>query len=156
MSRITFRVRLITALFFAIIGVLALWGSRDLDFGTLAKIGSGFFPTVFGWLTIVLSLAFLITNYRTFKLTKDIHKNEEEEPIHLKGASIFVGIFILFVLCTYAFGFIIASFISVGLAGFALNLRKIPLISLAICTTFAIWLIFDLWLGVTLPTSIWF
>lgn len=156
MSKITFRARLITALLFAILGILALIGSNNLAFGSLQKIGPGFFPTIFGWLTIILSIALSIFSYRSFKLGIEEHEKDEVEPLHLNGAFTFIGIFVLFVLCTYAFGFIIASFLSVGLAGYVLNLRKFPLLSLAVLTTFAIWLIFDLWLGVTLPTSIWF
>jgi len=156
MSKITLRARLITALLFAILGILALVGSNQLNFGTLNKIGPGFFPTIFGWLTIILSIALALFSYRSFKLGKETEKEDEEEPIHLKGAFTFIGIFIVFVICTYAFGFIIASFLSVGLAGYVLNLRKLPLLALAVFTTLAIWLLFDLWLGITLPTSIWF
>jgi uncharacterized membrane protein YwaF len=67
----------------------------------------------------------------------------------------FIGISALFLAVSYTLGFVIAMFVALAASGFVLGLRGWWLAVLAIVTTAAICLIFDVWLGVSLPPGIW-
>jgi hypothetical protein len=156
MSRYVFRARVITALLLLAAGFIALWGSRDLPFGTLNRIQAGFFPTVFGCLLSGLSLVFLASvlwNRKRGSASAD-GSQEEDEPVNLRGALLFIGIFVLFVLVTIVFGFLAASVLALAAAGYVLGLKGWRLIVLSVGTTAVVWLLFDLWLGLSLPTGI--
>jgi hypothetical protein len=157
MSPTVFLARLITALLLLVSGFVVLWESYDLPFGTLNRIQAGFFPNLFGGLMSALSLVLLWQLYRSKKkgfVTKNA-SDEEEEPVNLRGAFIFTGILVLFVLVTYGFGFLAASVVSIAAAGYALGLKNWRLAVLAIGTAAVVWLIFDIWLGVSLPRGMW-
>ncbi|GAA3413646.1 tripartite tricarboxylate transporter TctB family protein [Paenibacillus hodogayensis] len=156
MSRTVHIARLLTALLFLAIGLITLWHSHELPFGSLRQLKPGFFPNVFGGLLTGLSVLMLIGLVRNRPHHTDgVGAQEADEPVHWKGLLSFIGIFVLFLAITYALGFVIAMFVALAASGFVLGLRGWRLAVLAIATTAAIWLIFDLWLGVSLPPGIW-
>lgn len=157
MSQTVFRARVFTALLLFVLGIVTLWQSGDLPFGTLNRIQAGFFPISFGSIMSVLSLAMLWSLYWNKKkgaVTEEA-SDEEEEPVHLRGAFTIIGIFVLFVLVTYAFGFLAASVVAMAAAGYVLGLKNWRLAALSAGTTAAVWLIFDVWLGISLPHGSW-
>src|SRR5690606_33546827 len=101
MNQTVFRARLITALLFLFLGLLALWQSANLPFGSLSHIRSGFFPIVFGSLLTGLSLVYLaILFWSRYKGKVEQEKAEGEDAVHLSGFLAFLGIFVLFLLLT--------------------------------------------------------
>jgi len=156
MTKTVHRARLLTALLFLALGLITLWQSYELPFGSLRQLKPGFFPNVFGGLLTGLSVLMLIGLWRDRpRNTEAAGEREQDEPVHWRGLLSFIGIFALFLAVSYAFGFVIAMFVALAASGFVLGLRGWRLAVLAIATTAAIWLIFDLWLGVSLPPGIW-
>jgi hypothetical protein len=160
MSHTVHRARLITALLFLALGLITLWQSYGLPFGSLRLLKPGFFPTVFGGLLIALSVLMLAGLYKDRPKERaaageEKSEENEDEPVHWRGLLSFIGIFALFLAVSYALGFVVAMLVAMAGAGFVLGLRGWRLAVLAIATTAAIWLIFDLWLGVSLPPGIW-
>jgi len=157
MSQTVFRARVITALVLLVLGIVVLWQCRDLPFGTLNRMQAGFFPILFGCLMSGLSLAMLCNLYRSRKngAVTDDGSHEDEEPVHLRGALAFVAIFVLFVLVTNAFGFLAASVVAMAAAGYVMGLRNWRLAVLSVGTAAVIWIIFDVWLGLSLPHGAW-
>lgn len=157
MSRSVFISRLITAILMLVIGIIVRVDTSNLPFGSLKRIQSGFFPTVFGNLMIVLSLLMLITLIMQY-VKKQVNKPEEDEnPTHsLKGFALFLGIMIGFLVINYLVGFVIAVFFALIASGYALGLKGWRLLALGVITTVLIWLVFDVWLMLYLPTGLIF
>lgn len=156
MSRSVFIARTITAIFMLVIGVIVRIDTADLAFGSLRRIQSGFFPTVFGNLLIVLSLFMLITLIWAY-IKGNVNEPDTENHKHsLKGFAIFLVIMAAFVVVNYFVGFIIAIFVALLASGFSLGLKGWRLILLGVITTVLIWLVFDVWLTLYLPTGILF
>ncbi|WP_176220555.1 tripartite tricarboxylate transporter TctB family protein [Cohnella massiliensis] len=158
MSKTVYRARVITALLFLLLGLVTLWQSQDLKFGSLKSIGPGFFPVVFGGLTAglsVLMLAGLLKARKQGDASPEKTNEEADEPVRLRGALSFIGIFVLFLVVSHFVGFVAATFASLGVAAYLLGLKGWRLAALTVATTAAVWLIFDLWLGIALPPGIW-
>lgn len=156
MSKTVHRARLLTALLFLALGLITIWQSYDMPIGSLRQLKPGFFPNVFGGLLTGLSVLMLIGLLRSRPQNTDaVGEQGADEPVHWRGLLSFIGIFALFLAVSYTLGFVIAMFVALAASGFVLGLRGWRLAVLAISTTAAIWLIFDLWLGVSLPPGIW-
>ncbi|PYI50859.1 tripartite tricarboxylate transporter TctB family protein [Paenibacillus flagellatus] len=156
MTKTVRRARLLTALLFLASGLITIGQSYELPFGSLRQLKPGFFPIVFGGLLTGLSVLMLIglLGSRPHH-TGPAEEREADEPVHWRGLLSFSGIFALFLAVSYMLGFVIAMFAALAASGFVLGLRGWRLAVLAVATTSAIWLIFDVWLGVTLPPGIW-
>lgn len=156
MSRTVFRARISTALLFMVIGLVAIWQSLDLKFGSLKMIGPGFFPVVFGSLLTGLSILMLAGVLLARRRSSESAETaEEDEPTRLRGTLAFVGVFVLFLVVSYLIGFMAGIFVSTAAAALLLGMKGWRLATLTILTTVAVWLIFDLWLGISLPPGIW-
>ncbi|WP_213529731.1 tripartite tricarboxylate transporter TctB family protein [Paenibacillus cisolokensis] len=156
MNRTVIRARMIAALLFMLAGLLTLWQSRGLRFGTLNHIQAGFFPVVFGGLLTVLSILMLAGLLLTLRRGRAADRETNgHEPVFSRGSLAILGVFILFVVLTYGFGFLLSSFITLWAIGYLLGLRSWRLMMLALFTTASIWLIFDWWLGIYLPPGVW-
>ncbi len=157
MNQTVFRARLITALLFLFLGLITLWQSANLTFGSLSHIRTGFFPIVFGSLLTGLSVVFLTTLiWLRYKGKVSQEKADGEDGVHLSGFLAFVGIFLVFLLLTKFVGFVIASFAAVLASSYLLGLKGWRLLALSVLTTLFIWLLFDIWLKISLPVGIWF
>lgn len=156
MNQTVYRARIITALLFLFLGLLALWQSANLKFGSLSHIRAGFFPIVFGSLLVGLSLLLLISLIRArIKGNVMQAKAEGEDAVHLSGFFAFVGIFALFIIVSYFAGFIPATFVAMMISSYLLGLKGWRNFVLAFITTGFIWLVFDIWLKISLPVGIW-
>jgi Tripartite tricarboxylate transporter TctB family len=47
------------------LGLLGIYATNQLDVGTMAEIGSGFFPWALAWIVLILSIALVMTSLRT-------------------------------------------------------------------------------------------
>ena len=59
MTRKPFSTDMKSGLFFAVVGVFAVWRGLDYDMGTAARMGPGYFPVVLGGVLALLGLAIL-------------------------------------------------------------------------------------------------
>lgn len=188
------KARLISASLFLLVGILTLWQSWSLPFGTIRAIKAGFFPQVFGALLVILSSAMLIQLFVTRNKNDSAESSADQsagtpetisetenseaadaiqidtasaveasvedfasdDPFNTRGLILFTLICIAFVVVTHFAGFVIASMIAVGGMGYLLTLRGWRLILLTVLVSFVTWLIFDYWLGLSLPSGVWF
>ena len=161
MSHTIFRARIITALLLFVAGLVVLWEASDLPLGTLNRIRAGFFPTVFGVLMVILSVLMIVRESWSRKKSVDpkndaaVDTDSDEGPVNLKGAAIISGIFVLYVLMIDLLGFLAASFVGTVALGYVLGLKNWRLIVLSVGTVLTIWLIFDIWLDLSLPRGMW-
>ena len=81
---------------------------------------------------------------------------EQEDRMDVRGFVSFIAVFAVFVAVTHYAGFIAASFVAVAGSGYLLGLRSWRLLLLTVLTACATWLLFDYWLGLSLPRGIWF
>lgn len=156
MSRSVFLARILTAFLMLGAGIVTRIQTAGLPFGTLKRIGSGFFPTLFGNLMIILSLCMLVSLFVAYRRGQVNPVETEDIITSLKGFGVFLAILIGFILVNHFAGFIIASLLAVFAAGYALGLKGWRLWVLTAATTLVIWLVFDLWLMLSLPSGVWF
>ncbi len=157
MNQTVYRARIITALLFLFLGILTLSQSANLKFGSLSHIRTGFFPIVFGSLLTALSAVYLaMLLWAQFKGKVAKEKAEGEDAVDLRGFLAFVGIFLAFLIVTKLAGFVIASFAAVAASSYLLGLKGWRLVALSAGSTLFIWLLFDIWLKISLPVGIWF
>lgn len=159
MSRSVFISRIITGVLFLAAGIVTRVESTNLAFGSLKRIGPGFFPIIFGNLLIALSvilLASLWLQYRRGQVIREDAEAVAEVKTSVKGFLVFLGIMIGFLIINHFAGFIIATLFAILASGYALALKGWRLALLAVATTLVIWLVFDLWLMLSLPSGIWF
>lgn len=159
-NQTVYRARIITALLFMVLGCITLWQSQGLPFGSLSLMKSGFFPRIFGSLMTGLSIVMLVHLVLARRKAQSGTQAEsdadaDEEPVNFRGLLAFVGIFALFLLLTYGIGFIAASFAAVAASGYLLGLKGWRLAVLSVTATASIWLLFDVWLGISLPPGVW-
>ncbi|WP_020619380.1 tripartite tricarboxylate transporter TctB family protein [Paenibacillus daejeonensis] len=156
MSIVAFRARIITASLALVLSIMTLWQTWDLPMGTMRAVKTGFFPKVFGVLLLVLSIGML---YQLYLARHDRRQAAEgadsEESVNLRGLVGFSALFVIFVVLCYTAGFLIAAVVSVLGGGFLLGLRKWKLFLLAGGTALMSWLLFDQWLGISLPSGMW-
>lgn len=186
MTPLVFRTRTITATLTLIMGLLTLWQSRDLPFGSLSNIRPGFFPIIFGSILTLLSLIMLFSLIRDRALGRvgqealqeDAEKEHTPESVenlnaaeavkaaedaesdgdsfNVKGVSAMTGVFALFILLTYLLGYTVASAVCVAAAGYLLGLRRWKVLYLGIATAIITWLVFEKWMAIPLPDGLWF
>lgn len=156
MSRSVFISRIITGVLLLVAGIIARVESTNLAFGSLKRIGPGFFPIAFGNLLIALSIMLLISLWIQHRRGQVDQDDAEDVKTSVKGFLVFLSIMIGFYIINHFAGFIIATFIAMLASGFALELKGWRLGLLAAITTLVIWLVFDLWLMLSLPSGIWF
>lgn len=184
MTPLVFRTRMITAILTLTLGLLTLWQSRDLPFGSISNIRPGFFPVIFGSILTLLSLILLITVIRERFKSKDSASIEQtktetsaesvdhlsaaeavkaaedaendDDTFNFKGVSAMTGVFFLFIVLTYLFGYTLASAVCVAAAGFLLGLRRWKVVWLGLATALVTWLVFEKWMGIPLPDGLWF
>ena len=156
MSRSIYVARIVTGLLFLILGIIVRINTADLPFGSLKRIQSGFFPTVFGNLMIFLSVVMLISLVAQYRRGAAYEKEEEDIKQSLIGFGKFFVIILGFIVINYFAGFNVATFIALLASGYVLDLKGWRLALLAAVTTFIIWIVFDIWLMLSLPTGIWF
>ncbi|GBF76595.1 hypothetical protein PA598K_05073 [Paenibacillus sp. 598K] len=173
MTPILFKARIITAALLLVTGLVTVWQSWSLPMGKLQAIGAGFFPQVFGTLLTVLSSVMLLLLFLQRGQVKaspaaDLQEEtvpavegetpavEGEEPVHVRGLISFIVVFIVFIVLTHFAGFVIASMAAVAGAGYLLSMRGWRLLLLTVLVSGINYLVFDYWLGVSLPAGIWF
>lgn len=156
MSRSVFISRIITGVLLLVAGIIARVESTNLAFGSLKRIGPGFFPILFGNLLIALSIMLLISLWIQHRRGQVDQDDAEDVKTSVKGFLVFLAIMVGFYIINHFAGFIIATFIAMLASGFALELKGWRLGLLAAITTLVIWLVFDLWLMLSLPSGIWF
>ncbi|WP_010277686.1 tripartite tricarboxylate transporter TctB family protein [Paenibacillus senegalensis] len=184
MTPLVFRTRMITGTLTLILGLLTLWQSRGLPFGSISNLRPGFFPIIFGSLLTLLSLILLISlfwerfknknleqtppaktvtsaesidNLNAAEAVKAAEEAEnDDDTFNLKGVAAMTGVFALFVVLTYLLGYTLASAVCVAAAGFLLGLRRWKILWLGIGTALVTWLVFEKWMGIPLPDGLWF
>lgn len=156
MSRSVFISRILTALLMLGAGIITRIETAGLPFGTLKRIGSGFFPTLFGNLMIILSIIMLVSLFVAYRRGQVNQVETEDNITSMKGFGVFLAILAGFITINHFAGFIIASLVAIFAAGYALGLKGWRLGVLTAATTLVIWLVFDLWLMLSLPSGVWF
>lgn len=198
MNTVVHKARALSALLFLAVGLVTVWQSRSLPFGSLKAIKAGFFPQVFGIVLVLLSVTLLLQSFTARKRSTataeaagqppashlrhesvgkteaslqetvaqvldegreaaaGANEAEQEEQVDVRGFASFIAVFAVFVAVTHYAGFIAASFAAVAGSGYLLGLRSWRLLLLTVLTSCATWLLFDYWLGLSLPRGIWF
>lgn len=155
--------QLISATLFLVVGGLTWWGARELPAGTMDNLQPGFFPRVFGVLLTVLSLIMLAGLLRQRRRPAvpaggdSPDGGEAGEPTNLRGVLLMSAVFVLYLILAYGVGHTAATLVAVAACGYLLGLRS-PwrLALLAGMTAVTSWLLFERWLGVSLPPGRWF
>jgi putative tricarboxylic transport membrane protein len=131
---------------FVAIGIAFMVIARDYRFGTAARMGPGFFPTLLGGLLAGLGLLLSIPG-----LVRD---GDAFPKLHMRALlTILFGI-VVFALLMQPLGFVLAAVILILICGFAdPDLRLIESAGLAVLLTAFCVGIFVLLLG--LPLSLW-
>jgi putative tricarboxylic transport membrane protein len=137
----------ITGILFCI-GLFVILASRNMPRGEFAVPGPGFFPRVLG---LTLCLVSLVLGIRIF-----LHKTTQQVKIgHRYIWSTIIAIIVL-AFFFERLGFILATALFVGfLLRILAHLRWIPCILWAVGAAISAYLLFDLLLGINLPSVHW-
>lgn len=139
------------AVFCVLIGLGALWVSRNYDTGTVISMGPGFFPKAVAGLLILLGTIVFVVNGR------DLSPAEDDEPgiglLSLIRILLFVtGSVVLFGLTLGPLGLPVATFLMVALASAARSgARPIPVFLTAIVLSVLATLLFAFALQLQIP-----
>jgi putative tricarboxylic transport membrane protein len=143
----------ISGMVFIALGVIFCAGGLKYNLTHLGGPGAGFFPFLFGFVLIGLSVALLVSSLTKFKKSFEIFFPQETSlrKILLAVGSLLGYIFLLpytgFLLITFLF--IVFMFRAIEPANWTSTLVA------AFLTTAISFLIFEIWLGVQLPRGLW-
>jgi hypothetical protein len=93
------------------IGTLGFWFAQDLPFGTGARMGAGYFPTIISVLLLVFGLVSLVRSV--------VLDGEAVAAIAWKALPLIVGSVVVFALLIETAGLIVAGVVLLLLSGFA-------------------------------------
>lgn len=138
----------------AILGIVMVTISKEFPIVIgMGDPGSGFWPTVLGYLLILLAVLLILVNI------VGKNKNKEKKVILSTPANIqvyiFMSIIVVYCVLLYFLGFFIASFMFIPCSMYILGVRnkKMMLISCMLILV-AIYIIFQIILRITLPLPI--
>jgi hypothetical protein len=131
---------------FVAIGITFMIVARNYRFGTTARMGPGFFPTLLGGLLAGLGLLLAIPAL--------VREGDAFPRLHLRPLLTILSGIIVFALLMQPLGFVLAAVIFVLICGFAdPDLRLVESAGLAVLLTAFCVGVFVLLLG--LPLSLW-
>jgi hypothetical protein len=133
-------------LLFAAIGVATVVLAREYRMGTAARMGPGYFPTLLGYLLVVLGL--------TLSLPSLLRDGENIPRMHLRPVVVILLSIVVFGLLLDRFGFALSVFVLVLLGALAdpeLRLREAAVLALFLAA-FSVAVFYSL-LG--LPLELW-
>jgi hypothetical protein len=92
-------------MFIVIGGFFALWAG-NYPMGTAVRMGPAYFPTILGWLTVVLGLIIAVRGFTT--------PDEAPNPTQFRPLLLILGSAVLFGMCmdVFNFGFVVAVFVA--------------------------------------------
>ncbi|MBM7840943.1 putative tricarboxylic transport membrane protein [Alkalihalobacillus xiaoxiensis] len=142
---------IIAALFTIILGLFVVWQSKDYPAQVASAPGPGIYPTVLGSILILLGILLIVQTI--------ISKKREAISIAFSSKqAIFVykimGICILYCIALPYIGFIISSFMFVGITGYLLGQRNwLGLIITPLLVVVSIFFIFGSLFNIPLPNQ---
>lgn len=131
----------------AALGTFVALYARQYDFGTLARMGPGFFPTVLGWVLAVLGVAIALPAW---------FRSGHAPKVEWRTGAIVLGSVVLFAVLLKTVGLIVATALSVLLSSMAdreITWKGRILVSVGV--TVVTVLIFITGLGMILPLGWW-
>ena len=125
---------------------VAIYARANMDLGTIARMGPGYFPMVLGWLLAGLGVVIVLLSFR------EVIADALAPRLAFRPLAAVFGSLLVFSLMIEPFGLVPATIALTAIAVFAE--RKPPLrrsVMLAIGLSFVAWLIFTVALQMTLP-----
>ena len=136
------------AVMFIVMGGAFGIGALNYSMGTAARMGPGYFPTILGWLTVILGILVLIESFTV--------ETDRPSKIAWKPLLSVVGAVWLFGLMIDTAGLIPAVVVQILLSSWGgPNFRWKESIISAIFLSFAGWVMFDLLLGLPFRLFPW-
>ena len=131
---------------FVAIGIAFMVLAREYRFGTAARMGPGFFPTVLGGFLGLLGLSLIVPA---------LVRNGEKFPrLHFRPMLVLLASIVVFALLLEPLGFVLASLVLIIVGGFAdPDLRFTESVAVAIGLTVFSVVVFFYVLG--LPLTLW-
>lgn len=139
-----------SGLLFIAFGGGAVLISSDYPMGTAGRMGPGYFPTVLGWLLVVIGLIPLVRSF--------INPGEPMGRVVVKEIILIMTGIVIFGLSVRGAGIIPSVFVLVMISGFASSkFRWLPMLAMAVGSAIFCWLVFVYALGLPLqPFGPWF
>ncbi len=137
-------------LLFIAFGGGAVLLSTDYPMGTAGRMGPGYFPTVLGWILVVIGLVPLVRSF--------INPGEPMGRLVIKETILIMTAIVIFGSTVRGAGIIPSVFVLVMLSGFASSkFRWISMLMMAVGSSIFCWAVFVYALGLPLqPFGPWF
>lgn len=140
------------SVFCVLVGVAALWISRDYETGTVIAMGPGFFPKAVAGLLIFLGIVILLVGGRDVKPDEDSARPSSGLATLGRIVLCVIGSVVLFGLALQPLGLPVATFLMVALASLARReARLIPVMLTALILSVLATILFALLLQLQIP-----
>jgi hypothetical protein len=131
---------------FIVIGSVGIYSGLELDFGTAAKMGPGYFPVILSALILALGVGLALKSLKTY--------GPDIEPVQLRPIAAIVAAVLLFGFVLKALGLVLAAVILTLVCAFGrrrVNLRETLLLGAGLAVFSAVVFVYAL----SQPLPLW-